>query len=344
MEAEQLRETIESVKNAVLIVGEEKTEEKFLLREALSLFLNSKDIFVSIVPPAPEEIKTKWSPLVEEKFFTITRDVVNTIKIPKKKFFPQEIEYEEDENFLKINLISKDGHIDKNDIFVEQEPLEFDIAFCFSNPKHEEISKYQNIAIKKEAIFIVPDKEKTLAEKIYEIIEKTSNNIEEIKDTKIPSLLMASLVLETENFRKKINQNIFYLGYNLLDLGADKNLIEQINKNEISLFFAQILGRALARTRIDESLKSYWTFLSKEDFERAKIKNPSTELIFKIASEVSKITPLQPNIIVLWQIKESVFAVMLKNNHEAQKIILGPYKNFSEGEISIRKSLKDSLL
>ncbi len=341
METDQIRETLESANSAALVVGEEYSEEKFLLREALASFLRGRNLSVFFLPETPKEIKNKWSVFLsgEDNFLPQKQ---TSIKIPKKFFTAKELEYEDNEEFLNINLTPTPGAfgtLEKNHILVEQKSMEVDIALCFCQPDIKELIKHSGLAVKKEVIFIIQD-EKTISEKIYELMEKIGHNTDP-KETNIPHLLLASLLLETDNFRKKITEGVLSLGHTLLSWGADKKIIEDANKNEFSLSYGQILGRALARTRINKELKSTWTFLSHEDVSKAGLQELDVDTITKISRETSRISPQQSVSVILWQNKNSVFAMVIKNQKEKERKIFGPYKNFSEAELFIQQNLKE---
>lgn len=115
------------------------------------------------------------------------------------------------------------------------------------------------------------------------------------------------------------------------------NLLEIIKTNQ-NLSFAQLFGRALARTRINEPLQSVWTFISKEDVEKTNNKGVSDSLFFQIARNIKNLVPGQLISIILWQKNDTVFGAMLKDDEIEMS---GPYKNFTEAELKIQQSLKD---
>lgn len=121
-------------------------------------------------------------------------------------------------------------------------------------------------------------------------------------------------------------------------INIDYHNLFEIIKTEQSLSFAQLLGRALARTRVNEQLKSVWTFISNEDLEKTNNTNSPDSFFEQIVKNIKALVPGQPINIILWQKKENVFGLMIEEDEENK--IFGPYKNFSEAEISIQNSLK----
>lgn len=122
-------------------------------------------------------------------------------------------------------------------------------------------------------------------------------------------------------------------------INIDYENILEIIKTEQTPSFIQIFGRALARTRINENLKSIWTFISQEDLEKTKNKDADESFFYQIAKNVKKLIPFQPMALVLWQNKNKVWGLMLREDED--KETFGPYKNFSEAEIKIQQALKE---
>jgi hypothetical protein len=358
MEIEQIRETLDSANSAAIIIGENHTEEKFLLREALASFLKDKNISVFLLPETPKTAKDKWPDFLEQEAGSRLPNRTS-IKISKKNIKINELEYDEDDEFLNINLFSSAGKIEKEHVIIEPKPTEVDIAFCFCNPTADEIKKIDGLAIKKEMIFIIPDG-KTISEKVFELMQKTNPYIS-FEKKNIPNLVLSALLLETENFRKNMGEGVLLLAHNLLSLGADKKLLEETGKKELPLAFGQILGRAMARTRNNKNLKSYWTFLTKEDFEKTGVNGTDVDIPVRIIRETFKLSPGQPISVILWQRNDSVWCLTAKNSGlEAEEIFkkieavsgkqskngliaLGPYKNFSLAEVDVQKNLKESI-
>lgn len=132
---------------------------------------------------------------------------------------------------------------------------------------------------------------------------------------------------------------------------------EKISSNQ-TLSFAQFFGRALARTRINETLKSVWTFITSQDMEKTGTLDISPQILKQIAENIKNLVPSQNVSIVLWQKNKEVFCLFFSENEELMEktanmiqiekkddyIIIGPYKNFSEAEIEVQKILKELFL
>ncbi|MCR4284072.1 MAG: hypothetical protein NUV64_02010 [Parcubacteria group bacterium] len=120
--------------------------------------------------------------------------------------------------------------------------------------------------------------------------------------------------------------------------------------------FAQVLGRALARTRENKLFLSSWSFVSLEDIRKSKAESKSANFFNHILEEIIRNIPPQPIAIIFWQDKNGIWCIIKPNSRddifEKMKeksnfsskdnyLIAGPYTNFSEAELEIRKAIKE---
>jgi len=139
--------------------------------------------------------------------------------------------------------------------------------------------------------------------------------------------------------RFKIKEINYEDGDDFFAINIDYHDLFEIIKTEQNLSFNQLLGRALARTRINKSLQSIWTFIPKEDLEKTNNKDAGDSLFFQIIRNIKNLIPSQPIAIIVWQKNEVVFGAMLKDDEIKTS---GPYKNFTEAEIKIQKALNET--
>lgn len=323
MESEKIQEIINEAGSIALILDENPKEQEILIREALRIFFQNKGLAPYLFPENPEEIKNKWSPILNNyKNPSLSSEI--SVRFPKNRFNIKEIGYEDDEEFLILKILANGNNAKKNDVLLDVKPVTFDVLICIGSSD----TKFENF---KDKIFLTADN-KTLAEKVFEI---TGDEVS-------ADLLFASLLLETNNFKKGVSEGSLNLAHHLLSLGANKKFIDEVMKKEFSLSFAQILGRTLARTRLNKSLQSNWAFISKKDFEKAGIKNADMSLIRRITCEIVEIIPRQPTFVTLWEDKENnVWALLTTEEEKNEKEVVGPYKSFSEAELKIQQMLKE---
>ncbi|MCX6731557.1 MAG: hypothetical protein NTX55_01040 [Candidatus Parcubacteria bacterium] len=324
MEPEKIQKIINKTGSVALTLGENPKEQDVLTREVLRIFFQNKGWITYLFPENPEDIKNKWSPLLNNhKNPSLSSEI--SVRLPNNIFDVKEIRYEEEDEFLTLKILTDGNNAKKNDILLDVKPLIFDVLICIGSPD----AKLDNF---KDKIILTAD-DKTLSEKIFEI---TGDEIS-------ADLLFASLLLETNNFKNKVTEGSLNLAHRLLSLGADKKFIDEVIKKDYSLSFAQILGRTLARTRLNKSFQSNWAFISKNDFEKAGIENADTSLIRRIINEIKEIIPRQPAFVILWEDRENnVWALLTtEKKNENEREITGPYKSFSEAELKIQQTLKE---
>jgi len=122
--------------------------------------------------------------------------------------------------------------------------------------------------------------------------------------------------------------------------------------------FAQILGRALSRTRENKLFLSSWTFISLEDLKKTKAESTSPSFFHNILEEVTRNIPPQPLAIIFWQDKRGVWSMIKPNSrkdifekvkekssfsYKDDYLLAGPYTNFSEAELEIRRVIKEAI-
>jgi len=157
------------------------------------------------------------------------------------------------------------------------------------------------------------------------------------------------ITISSKKNKININDLIFDALITRTTQGATRNI-------ERSIQFAQILGRALARTRENKLFLSSWSFISLDDIKKAKVESKSVNFFNYVLEEVIRNIPPQPIAIIFWQDKNGIWCIIKPNSRkdifEKMKekstfsskdnyLLAGPYTNFSEAEIGIRRSIKE---
>ncbi len=200
---------------------------KLLAKEALKIALLEKKFGVFSLPEIPE-FQKKWAPALskEESAFSPQK---TSIRIPKNQYKVKELSYEEDEDFFSLVMTSENGELNKNSIIIEPVLAKADAVFCFFDPHDAKILQQTETKIilpPKEKIIFLTSGEKTLAEKIFQIIKTVFPDF--ILSSKIATLLFAALITETNNFVRPVSQEVLHFGSELLSAGADKELVKNI--------------------------------------------------------------------------------------------------------------------
>ena len=137
------------------------------------------------------------------------------------------------------------------------------------------------------------------------------------------------------------------------------DLSEEVGEEQ-KTSFAQLFGRALARTRVNEDLQSLWTFISAEDFEKTNFQYTDNKIFQKISEKISGFFPPQPLSFVFWQEENGVYCLVAESGDskkflpllaekmnadiEEKHFVAGPFDNFSSAEIKTKEALKEVVL
>ncbi|MFC1756840.1 hypothetical protein ACFLZC_01615 [Patescibacteria group bacterium] len=349
---EKIKTLIETSKSFGIITDKNPEDYEFLAKEALKRTLALKKIPALDLLTERVGLKDKWSPIIKP-IAEIAFPQKTIIKLPKEKYDIKEVSYKEDDNNLSFVVTSKENEILNQDILLEKLPPETDSVFCFfgNDKKLEELRKTIKLPNNDKIIFI-KQSEKTVTEKVLEIIKIFSPELANDMDTS--TLLFASLITETNNFSTGITKESFFLATQLLGNNAQQELILEILEEDKKLFLAQLLGRALARTYVDESLEVSWSFLNSRDFQKTNNTSVSPQKLYELTKKMGNLIASQNLHVLIWKSSEGIKSLIApgKNNNESYLLplakslgaqmeskffIIGPFENFSEAEIHIRK-------
>ena len=362
LEHQRLKETV-SDGSVFLIISNENnevpTEQELLLRRALRLAIQEKGGVVNGYPVAPIEIREKWNSIMpegENKDFPF----LTSILIPKKNLEVKEISYSNNEgsNFTINIQTSKEG-LSKDNVIFQSNPIQLD-GLILMRPiqDYSKIIGSRILAPSKEKIFLLSENSTLSTSQAYETINTIcGENIP--KD--VATLVLASLIIETNNFSDNASEENLSLGSALIGFGADKETIRAIIKKDMTYSFAQLLGRALARTRHDKNLHSVWVFISESDLQKTGYEQAGEIVFQSVLKKIQEIVPKESFYIVLFQ-KDNAVRALSSINHEnldnnisnylTEKLggthsngfsFSGPYPNFSEAELILSQALKDTL-
>ena len=370
VQEEKIRNVCANAGSFAVVSNNETAEEIYLAKEALAMAIRNAGLPVHLYPERQKDFAEKWLavlPPANNKSLTFSTSIL----IPKNKIETQEISYTEDDRYVSINISASKEEISKDNVVFKTLPARVDAVFYFppfgqenkDGKLPEEISKKITAAEPDNIIAISSGAGgETLAEKVFSIINiiESTGDIS-AKKSPVPDILFAGLMIETDQFQKNISDKTLALASSLLKLGADKEKIAGLmsDKNQT---FARLLGRALARSYPNESLKSMWTFIAEQDLEKTD-NEPSPALFGKIMKKIKNILESRPFFVLIWQSKREVWAMIsvsprperrdgpsieekltisLSAKKENGNLISGPYKNFSEAELKIQSVLKEA--
>lgn len=345
-------QTLLAKKEIGIFAGAEPEEAGYLAKEALktALLLAGKNITDD---NEAGDLSAKWEEALMREIPT-KKDAprILKIKIPKKNKIA-EVSYEENDEYFNFLITPSYGKINPEEIIMENASPKIESAFCFFSDENYLASlKKRHSLPAEEFIAIISPQGRLITEKIAEIIKTLDEKI--FKNKTVATLLFACLVLETNNFLERTSKDALNLASQLLEYGADRDKIKKIQFAEAP--DRQLLGRALARTHVDENAGAAWTFLTEQDFEKTHTA-PSQTLFIALFKSFLKISPEQNCHLFLWKenglVKGLLFAeqektlsaiaAKLNRSPKNNMLALPDYGNFTEAEKKIRQLLQATL-
>lgn len=358
-------EQLETIKHLIeanetfLLATHPSADIAFLLaREALRYALNQNGK-KTITTPILSDEDAQWLGTIVPSYLEKTIPPKLIIAFPKEK--PGEISYREKENEMMFIITPKEPFI-KEDISIRETPPEVDAAFFFfpyTDPIYERTRETAVLPAHEKTVFLI-ENEKTIAEKIYAITStlpfETTRN-----EAVWATLLYFSLLSETNYFKTKISPFLFSLAASLLLRGArlkDAPRLQTISTKEpFTLASLHILGRALARTHIDESTHSSWTFLTQKDFQKSGIAQEAKErVIEKIMARIEIMLAAMHASYIVWEGNPHIYCMVKSGNADLlmkckseESFVCsgaicrgGKFDTFTAAELRMRSLLKDA--
>lgn len=355
---DKIKALIENSKSFGILLDSNPEEHELLLKEILKEVIASKNIPVVSFPKDPEGFREKWSEILkEENNFVLPQKT--SIKIPKEKYKIEEVSFREDEKNISLVINSSQNDLAMEDLTLEKLPPEADVVFCFFEDE-ERLEKFNgkiNIPKREKTIFI-KSSEKTLTNKIFDILKIFDPNIQTSKEKM--TVLFASLVTETNNFSEKTTKESFSLANFLIENRAETKTISKIIEKEKKTSTAQLVGRILARTHIDEFFGISWSFLNSRDLQKTNNTSIPASDLYKLLRNMRTFIPQQNLHVLLWQTTKGINALITASENKSREylapfakktraqlqnkfFITGPFESFSEAEKHLRQSFKEEI-
>ena len=354
-----LKTVINNSQTFAILLNRDPKEHEILLKEALMFSISGKNLPVFCLPESKEE---KTSAKNNHPWFLKNRSAIalpqkTSIRLPKEKYRIKEVSYKEDGDYLSLIITSENENLFKEDISLLKLPPSADTVFCFfeNNETLEHFNGKILLPEQKNIIFI-SEKDKTLSEKIYEITLLFDENAKNNKE--LTTLFLASLIIETDNFSEKTKKALGF-GSFLLNNGADHDTASTAIDKDKNTSFAQLLGRTLARTYIDENMKVSWSFLNNRDFQKTNNTSVDTATLCKLVKKMK--THIQPQRfhLLIWQSPDGIKTLVTKGRTATENelfllaaginaptqgdfFIAGPFENFSRAEIIFKEIINEA--
>lgn len=331
----KIKDIVSSSKTFALLLNENPKDYELLTREALFIALKENCLNVSVFQGNPPEFNEQWENIIKKyhnENEKISESKITSILIPKKFYHIKEVSLEENSEYFSLNIDSNNA-IEKDSVMFEKKLPKFDVVFFFGEQNSlnlEKISKQMQSPSKENIICINKEENESVSKNVSDIIEMVNKETKLLRP--VSTLLFASLLIET---------------------GAEKNKTEQ------PLSFTQLLGRAMARTRNNQSLRSSWIFISREDIEKTGNLGTKADFFKKILKKSMEFIPNNPISVLIWQNEDDVQAIISEKNsniflpviadfldakEENSVIVTKLFNNFSEAELEIQNAIKEALL
>jgi len=348
--SEAIKNLIETSPRVLIAFEPSASEAQILASHALKEILKGAGKEIFLWPEPPISFLDKFSKIVvRETNFDLPQKI--KIKIPKSVAL-EELRYEDEGENLSV-IISPKTKLEPDSIIIEKAPYEMDAAFLFL--ENEGDFEKMNAPVKnpaREKIVFFTEPSKTCAEKVDEI--KKAINPEAMLGTEAANMLFASLACETHGFRKNSGAGVFALASSLISSGADRKIIDEILDSGKTVEEAQLLGRALARTTVEEMLKSSWTFLTLKDFEKTKTL-PAEEKLISLIPKIRAALTEETSSILCFENASGVCVLFESRDKNIRNRVAGHFglagknsvlfipgfKHFSEAENKMRQLLKE---
>lgn len=352
---QEIKSIIENSKSFGVLLDEKSEEYEYISAIVLEQTIAQKNLPVITLPQDIKHFPDKWSSVIKKET-GIKFPQKTSLKLSREKYQIDEVSYKEDGENLSLVLTTENDDLNKDDIMLEKLPPEPEVIFCFFRDESQLKQHQEQLHISEnEKIIFINQDEKTITEKVFDITKTLNPNILEKHETL--TLLLASLLLETCNYSSITTEGVLSLGSLLLKNNAQYETLSEILEEEKSPAFSQLLGRALARTYIDTSTNTSWSFLNSKDFQKTNNQSDSTFLLCNIVKKLKTLVRKQDLHVLIWQSPKDIKALVtagLGGNQEkflnlAQSaeatlqsnfFTIGPFENFSKAEIYIRDKIK----
>jgi len=355
---EKIQSLIENSNSFGIITDKNPEDHEFLIKELLKNAINNRGLPTLILPDKHEELEKKWSSLTNTFLSQpIEFPKKTSIKIPKQKYKVKEVSYQNEKDNLVLLITGGNNILTANDLQLEVLPSEAEAIFClFEDP--EKLNYYQNkiqLPAPEKRIFLTPNN-KTITEKTFELIKIINPNL--LEKEEINTAFFAALITETNNFSEKTTKDTLALASQLLEKGAQKEIITRILDQEKKTPFIQLSGRTLARTYINEQTKISWSFLNEKDVQKTNNAPLSPILSYQLLKKIKGLLPRLNTHILSWQSAHEVYSTIMSGegkdkNHLlslAKKLnvktqnpffVTGPFESFSRAEVHIKQALRE---
>jgi len=318
---QQSFELIQKSEKILLVTRQYPTADSIGSILALGLVLEKMNKEIDMVCSGPILPLLSFLP----KFNLIQKDIksaknfIISLDTSKTKIAQLSYDFDNDGNKLNIYITPESGTYDPKNITAKTSGFKYDLIISLDCPDLETLGTIydQNTELFYERPIInidhrisneqygeinfVDTKASSTAEVLYSFVELLDKNL---IDADVATCLLASIIASTKSFQvSNVTPRVFTIAAELTSFGADRQkIVQNIFKNK-SLSNLKLWGRALARVKYDRKIKTVWTLLTHEDFDKT---NSSVEDLQGIEEELASSISEAETILVLYENKDQI--------------------------------------
>jgi len=282
---DQIKSQCEKAQTILICFAEDATGDSISAALAFKTFLEKQNKKVDIVSDefnAPkrlsflEEINSIHGKMKSLKKFVVSIDMKGTEV--------EELSYDFHNNKLRIFITPEEGFITEKHMETAETSFVYDLIISFGTKdlkslgdvyhKHKEL--FSEVAlinidshVENESYGHINYTDITAtasSELLFKILKKYNKN--DI-DKNIATMLLTGIIAKTRSFQaEKTRPHTLKLASDLMELGADRDLIIKNLYQTRSLSTLKLWGRALEHMKHDKSNNFVWTSITREDFVR----------------------------------------------------------------------------
>lgn len=298
---QQAHDLIKQSKRILLVTRQFPSADSVACLLALGWVLKKLDKKVDIICNNFSDLNLSFLPgyadlkenLKEKNKFIISLDTKNT--------GVEQFSYDFDKENCKLNIYITPsfGQFNENNVLISKKEFGFDLIIVVGSPDLEKIGliydqnteyfyKTPIINIDYQAanehfgeVNIIDPTASSISEVLFSFIEFLGKDF---LSPEVATCLLTGIITSSNSFQKHTTTpNSFAAAACLVAAGADREkIIKNIYKTK-SLEGLKLWGRALARIKNDEEIKTVWTLIGPQDFKKT---NTNAQHIFRIIDEL----------------------------------------------------------
>lgn len=328
---QQFEKVLGDAKKVLIILPESPSGDAISSGYALHRVLQEKSIDTSLAFSDSDKEAEKYEFLPKPKeilpIISGIRDFVLSFNTKTNKITSVRKEFVDDE--LRIYITPEKGSIDPRDFSFIPAKFKYDLLIVIDSPDKESTGKIyeENPDIFYEVPVVNIDHHNdndnfgqinfvnltasSTAEVLAGIFQKDPAYFK--IDENIANCLLAGIISATDSFQKKnTTPKSLEMAAQLMDLGADQQLIVRWLYKTQPFNILKLWGRVMARLNWDEEMKLAWSLVSLEDFVQSRSK---PEDVPRILEKIKDNYSAGNIFLVLYNEKPDVVVGMIKNTN-----------------------------